>query len=739
MLPVTPQRTARVRCAAPTPTIAPVIVSVVDTRMPRPVARKSVMAPPVSAAKPPTGRSLVIVWPMVLTIRPPPGEMRSFCREVSDKPPNRGSVTAPASRDRTPAHDHTHARLHPHPRRAAEQPARTSTSTFRCASSIVVTGVSGSGKSSLVFDTLYAEGQRRYVETFSPYARQFLDRMDKPQVDRIEGIPPAIAIDQTNPVRTSRSTVGTMTELNDHLKLLFARGGAAFLPALRRAGAARHGRVHLRASCCSRAGQRGRSAARGRLPGFGAETNFSEDEVTRPARRRRATRASTRSAGARCSRSCRTACASAAPSAPASSRRSRRRCKVGRGRVNVQSSTRRAAGRTGGSPPTCTAPDCDIHYRDPIAEPVLVQLAARRVRDLPRLRARHRRRLRARDPGRVEDAARAARSARGSRRATTNARTTCVKYATKRGVPLDVALARAHREQRRVGHRRRGVGWDEKVWYGVRASSPGSRPRPTRCTSACCCRAIALHALRRLRRRATQARGAAVAARHAGRGRARASPRRHGFRPHGVEWTRRRAALRLPGLCRPRRRCCCRSSAAAILRDTCACRRRSTRRPTCCWARSARASVTCATSASAISRSTASRARSPAARCSASTSRRRSAPRWSTRSSCSTSRRSACIRATCGASSSVMQRLRDAGNSLRRRRARPADHARRRPHPRPGPRPRRARRPASSSRARRRELAARADYAHRRSTSSAQRPRCAARPALRPRAARAPP
>jgi excinuclease ABC subunit A len=88
---------------------------------------------------------------------------------------------------------------------------------------IVVTGVSGSGKSSLVFDTLYAEGQRRYVETFSPYARQFLDRMDKPLVDRIEGIPPAIAIDQTNPVRTSRSTVGTMTELNDHLKLLFAR------------------------------------------------------------------------------------------------------------------------------------------------------------------------------------------------------------------------------------------------------------------------------------------------------------------------------------------------------------------------------------------------------------------------------------------------------------------------------------------------------------------------------------
>jgi excinuclease ABC subunit A len=93
---------------------------------------------------------------------------------------------------------------------------------------VVVTGVSGSGKSSLVFDTLYAEGQRRYVETFSPYARQFLDRMDKPAVDRIDGIPPAIAIDQTNPVRTSRSTVGTMTELNDHLKLMFARAARLY-------------------------------------------------------------------------------------------------------------------------------------------------------------------------------------------------------------------------------------------------------------------------------------------------------------------------------------------------------------------------------------------------------------------------------------------------------------------------------------------------------------------------------
>jgi excinuclease ABC subunit A len=94
----------------------------------------------------------------------------------------------------------------------------------------VVTGLSGSGKSSLAFDTLYAEGQRRYVETFSPYTRQFLERMDKPNVDRIDGLPPAIAIEQSNSVKTSRSTVGTMTEIADHLKLLFARLAALTCP-----------------------------------------------------------------------------------------------------------------------------------------------------------------------------------------------------------------------------------------------------------------------------------------------------------------------------------------------------------------------------------------------------------------------------------------------------------------------------------------------------------------------------
>ena len=95
---------------------------------------------------------------------------------------------------------------------------------------IVVTGPSGSGKSSLAFDTIYAEGQRRYVETFSPYTRQFLDRMDKPLADSIEGIPPAIAIEQSNNVRSTRSTVGTITEINDYLKLFFTRAAKASCP-----------------------------------------------------------------------------------------------------------------------------------------------------------------------------------------------------------------------------------------------------------------------------------------------------------------------------------------------------------------------------------------------------------------------------------------------------------------------------------------------------------------------------
>ena len=95
---------------------------------------------------------------------------------------------------------------------------------------IVITGVSGSGKSSLAFDTLYAEGQRRYVESLSAYARQFLGRMSKPECDYIKGLPPAIAVEQKVNTRNPRSTVGTSTEIYDYLRMLFARIGRTFSP-----------------------------------------------------------------------------------------------------------------------------------------------------------------------------------------------------------------------------------------------------------------------------------------------------------------------------------------------------------------------------------------------------------------------------------------------------------------------------------------------------------------------------
>ena len=95
---------------------------------------------------------------------------------------------------------------------------------------VVITGLSGSGKSSLAFDTIYAEGQRRYVESLSSYARQFLGQMEKPNVDRIEGLSPAISIDQKSTSRNPRSTVGTVTEIYDYLRLLFARAGVPYCP-----------------------------------------------------------------------------------------------------------------------------------------------------------------------------------------------------------------------------------------------------------------------------------------------------------------------------------------------------------------------------------------------------------------------------------------------------------------------------------------------------------------------------
>src|SRR5674476_809180 len=95
---------------------------------------------------------------------------------------------------------------------------------------IVITGLSGSGKSTLAFDTIYAEGQRRYVESLSAYARQFLGQMEKPDVDQIDGLSPAISIDQKGASRNPRSTVGTVTEIYDHMRLLFARIGHPHCP-----------------------------------------------------------------------------------------------------------------------------------------------------------------------------------------------------------------------------------------------------------------------------------------------------------------------------------------------------------------------------------------------------------------------------------------------------------------------------------------------------------------------------
>ena len=94
---------------------------------------------------------------------------------------------------------------------------------------VVITGLSGSGKSSLAFDTIFAEGQRRYIETFSAYARQFLGGLERPDVDKIEGLSPVIAIEQKTTNKNPRSTVGTITELYDYLRLLFARVSDAYL------------------------------------------------------------------------------------------------------------------------------------------------------------------------------------------------------------------------------------------------------------------------------------------------------------------------------------------------------------------------------------------------------------------------------------------------------------------------------------------------------------------------------
>jgi excinuclease ABC subunit A len=232
---------------------------------------------------------------------------------------------------------------------------------------VVVTGVSGSGKSSLVFDTLYAEGQRRYVETFSPYARQFLDRMDKPQVDRIDGIPPAIAIDQTNPVRTSRSTVGTMTELADHLKLLFARASQLYCRGCARP-VRRDNPDSIYADMQARAQQAGDPRLIVTFP-VPIPKNFSEDEILKLLEGQGYTRIHSKAKDNlevvqdrfRFSNAERARVVEALEAA----------LRVGNGQVNVYPVGESASEETVAPAPAWKystqlhCPDCDIHYREP--------------------------------------------------------------------------------------------------------------------------------------------------------------------------------------------------------------------------------------------------------------------------------------------------------------------------------------------------------------------------------------
>ncbi|RPI14660.1 MAG: excinuclease ABC subunit A [Lysobacterales bacterium] len=323
---------------------------------------------------------------------------------------------------------------------------------------VVVTGVSGSGKSSLVFDTVYAEGQRRYVETFSPYARQFLDRMDKPQVDRIEGIPPAIAIDQTNPVRTSRSTVGTMTELNDHLKLLYARAARLHC---RQCGepVRRDTPASIAADLAARAATAGDPRLIVTFP-LTVPENFSEAEVlellgqqgytrihARAGRELEMVQDRFRAAGADAGR-----VAEALEAA----------LRVGRGRVNVHADG--AGAWKYSSDLHCAI--CDIHYRDPTPSAFSFNSplgACETCRGFGRVIGV--------DYGLVVPDESKTLAGGAVRPWQTESYRECqddlAKYARKRGIPLDVPWRDLTPEQRNWVIEGEGP-WERKVWYGAK-------------------------------------------------------------------------------------------------------------------------------------------------------------------------------------------------------------------------------------------------------------------------------
>jgi len=323
---------------------------------------------------------------------------------------------------------------------------------------VVVTGVSGSGKSSLVFDTVYAEGQRRYVETFSPYARQFLDRMDKPRVDRVEGIPPAIAIDQTNPVRTSRSTVGTMTELNDHLKLLFSRAASLHCRGCGRP-VRRDTPETILADLQAGPGAAGDARLIVTFP-VPVPANFSEQEVLELLGQQGYTRVQSRAGQVLEIVQDRFRLASAGASRVLEALESAMR--VGRGRVSVRAEEGWV--RRYSSDLHCA--DCDIHYRDPT--PSLFSFnsplgACETCRGFGRVIGV--------DYGLVvPDDSRTLREG-AVRPWQTESYRECqddlVRFARRRGVPLDTPWRDLSEEQRRWVIDGEGP-WERKVWYGAR-------------------------------------------------------------------------------------------------------------------------------------------------------------------------------------------------------------------------------------------------------------------------------
>ena len=473
----------------------------------------------------------------------------------------------------------------------------------------VVTGVSGSGKSSLAFDTLFAEGQWRYIESLSTYARMFLDRVDRPDVDRIENVRPAVALEQKNPVRTARSTVGTATEVYDYLRLLYAKIGRVHCPACGAAAVSHSPDSIADALLSEHAGAR--ALVTFPLPVPAGQPVDRAVGRTHPARLRpraggrRAVRPRRAAAGAgrghdrggaRSRRARRRAAQS--PGGIAGERAARGR-RPGRGRAG----RRRAARLRRGVP----LQRVRHRARAAAAAALLLQSSARRLQRVQGLR-QHPQVRRGAGGARphAEPQRRRGRAVDASLRQVVPAR--AAEGGQARRPRSDEAVGRARRAGARLRVRGRGqVSRHQRLLRGdrvlplqaARAGLPLALPQPV-ALPGLPGRAAQAAGARRARGRADhrRVRDADHRSRRRARGRSRSSPR--GKRP---------SPARSCASCRPSSRSCC-------------------------------------ASASATSRWRARRARCRAARPSASTSPTSSAPSWSARSTCSTSRRSGCTRAT---------------------------------------------------------------------------------------------